>query len=618
MQDRFEIKDSIKESHIFAARIIVSWIIGFLLICVVIYRMIDLQVVHHEHFSSLSEDNRVRIVPLSPPRGLIYDRNGIVLAENAPTFTLEITPELIPDMEDLLSQLEEILEFSDDELTKFYKLKQKRRYEAIPIKYNLSEEEVARFSVNRHRFPGVEIQARINRHYPLGDVAVHALGYVGRIDDEDEKKVDESTYAATTHIGKLGIERQYESILHGTVGFQQIETDAQGRKLRVLENSTPPIPGQDIYLSIDLRVQLAAEQALKGKRGSVVAIDPNNGEVIALVSIPGFDPNPFVYGIDPESYSALRENIDRPLYNRALQGVYPPGSTFKPFMALAGLQYNVVDPNDKVNCTGKFALPGVKRRFRDWKKKGHGTVDMNKSIVQSCDVYYYALADKLRINRIHDFMQLFGFGELTGIDIIEEKSGLLPSEAWKLRVRKEKWYHGETISVGIGQGALLITPLQLAVATATIASRGTRFQPRMLYAVKHADTGELVIQKSFQNDPVPVAKDSYWDAVISGMHNVVHQPWGTAYRIGRDAEYKIAGKTGTAQVFGLKENEEYEEDKVKERLKDHALFVAFAPVDNPKIAVAVIVENGGHGGSTAAPIARIVMDQYLLRSGQGS
>lgn len=617
MDQRLTIKDHIKEIHQFTARIALATFIGFILMVIIVYRMVTLQVVEHDRFTTLSENNRVTIVPIPPPRGIIYDRNGFILVQNAPSFALEIIPERTKDIPALIAELQKIMTISPDQINRFERLRRKqRRFETIPLKLNLSEEEVAKFSLNRHLYIGAEINSRFNRHYPLTTTVSHALGHVGRIDDGDLPNIDESNYAGTMHIGKLGIEKQYESILHGKVGYEEVETDARGRKLRVLK-VTQPKPGQNVYLTIDIRVQVAAEQALGNRRGAVVAVNPNNGEILALASLPGFDPHLFVNGIDPQTYVELQNSIDRPLYNRALRGQYPPGSIIKPFMALAGLENDVITTDKKLICKGKFYLRGVDRAWRDWKKQGHGTVDMDKAIVQSCDIYFYDLAVNLSIDRIYSFLNLFGFGMKTGIDLLEENTGLLPSREWKRKMRNDGWYLGETVNIGIGQGYLLVTPLQMAVTTATLASRGIRHQPRLLYAVQEPEQKELRMQKSFQNTSIPIRDATHWDFVIKAMRNVVHTPAGTAFRTSKDIKYEMGGKTGTAQVVGIKQNETYDENKVDERLRDHALFIAFAPVDNPQIAVAVIVENGGHGGSAAAPVARAVIDQYLINNNSG-
>jgi len=611
MPRHLTIKDHIRESWLFNRRAITAVVVIVILLSVIIVRLVYLQIISHEHFTTLSHNNRVNIVPIAPTRGLIYDRNGTLLAQNISSFSLEIVPERVTDMDETLRALGQLVDISDSDIQRFHKLRhRKRRFESIPLRFRLSDEEVARFAVNRHRFPGVEIEARLARHYPMGQLAAHAIGYVGRIDEDDLRSLDSSDYAGTNHIGKVGIERSYEALLHGGVGHQQVETNAQGRMLRVLER-TPPQPGNDIYLTLDSRLQAVAENAFADQRGALVAIDPFTGDVLALVSMPTYDPNAFVNGIDTEDYAALQESTSRPLFNRALQGQYPPGSTIKPFLGLAGLEFRQIHQEHKIYCPGWYRLSGDQHKYRDWKRGGHGLVNLNKAIAQSCDVYFYDLALSLGIDRIHDFLGRFGFGEKTGIDIIGELSGVLPSRAWKRRARNEPWFPGETLISGIGQGFNLITPLQLASATATLARHGILLRPRLLYGVQDLATEKIQTQKPHALASVHLSNEGNWDYVINAMIEVVHGLRGTARKIGRNASYKIAGKTGTAQVFGIKQDEEYVEEEVAHKLRDHSLFVAFAPADKPQIALAIVVENAGSGSAVAAPIARQVMDQYL-------
>jgi penicillin-binding protein 2 len=497
----------------------------------------------------------------------------------------------------------------------------RRAFDAVPIRLQLSEEELARFAVHRPDFPGVEIRPRLTRLYPHAGVGVHALGYVAAISEEDQKRIDVAKYSGTTLIGKLGIERNYEEVLHGETGYQQLLVNAQGRRVDRVGVKAPelqrkePIAGDDLYLTIDHRLQQVAEAALGNQRAAVVAIDPRNGDVLAFVSTPTFDPNGFARGLTVPEYRALADNIDKPLIDRALRGVYPPGSTIKPFVALAALQYGVMSATDTRYCRGVWQFPGSSRKYRDWKKTGHGTVDMHKAIAQSCDTYFYGVSDQIGIDRLHDFLVQFGLNEKTGIDILGERSGLVPSQAWKRKAFKKKelqvWFPGETVIAGIGQGYMLLTPLQLAHATATLAMHGKGFQPRLVRAVRDSRTGAIATLPPRPLPDVKVNDPKYWDTVISGMIGVV-SPGGTAVRVQAGAPYQVAGKTGTAQVFSIGQNEKYNESQVSERLRDHALFIAFAPVDDPKIAIAVLVENGRHGGSTAGPIARAVFDAYLL------
>ena len=611
MLGRVHLKDHLFETRLITNRAILLLVAGGLLLSILLVRLLYLQVVSHEHYTTLSEDNRVNLQPLPPNRGLIFDRNGILLAENLPSYRLEITPEQVDDMGATLGALEDIIEISDTDRSRFEKLlARKPRFEAVPLRFHLNDEEVARFSVNRHRFPGVDITAGLARHYPQGPHAVHALGYVGRIDEKALKILDSSNYRGTSHVGKNGIEKTYEELLHGKVGLQQVETTAQGRIIRVL-NRTPPVSGSNLYLTIDSHLQKVAEAAFADYSGSAIAIDPNNGDILALVSLPTYDPNPFVNGIDYDAYAALRNNDKEPLFNRALRGQYPPGSTVKPFMGLAGLETGITSEHSKTYCPGFYMLPGKDRKYRDWKRSGHGTVDLNSAITQSCDVYFYDLAQSMGIDRIHDYLQHFGFGKAAGIDIQGELSGLLPSKEWKRSRRNQPWFPGETIITGIGQGFFLVTPIQLAVATAALANGGRMLQPRIVHAEQEAESDELLPHHSQVVETITIGEQQHWDMVINAMTDVVHGARGTARSIGKDSPYMIAGKTGTAQVFGLKQEEKYDAEAIAEKLRDHALFIAFAPIDDPKIAVAVIVENGGGGGSVAAPIARTILDAYL-------
>ncbi len=612
MFKRVHLKDDFLENRLIRRRLVVSAAIVLVLILIVLARLFVLQIVDYEYFSTLSDSNRVRIRPLPPPRGLIYDRNGVVLANNLPTYRLEIIRELVEDMDDTLSRLKQYLDYTDQDLERFQKSSKRRRpYESIPLRLNLSDEEVARLAVNLHKFTGVEINARLTRNYPNGGLAVHALGYVGRIDEDDLNKVDETSYAGTTYFGKLGLEKFYEDELHGTVGVQQVEVNARGRTLRVL-SETPPIPGKNLYLTIDSQLQRVAEEALDEESGAVVAIDPNNGEVLALVSMPVFDPNLFVNGIGFNDYQVLRDSSSRPLFNRALSGQYPPGSTIKPFYGLAGLETGTIDKDKTVDCKGFYRLPNEERKFRDWKKGGHGVVNLTSAITQSCDVYFYDLAYNLGIDKMSAALAQFGFGEKTDIDSTGERSGILPSREWKLKTKGIQWFPGETLNTGIGQGDFLVTPLQLANSTAALSIRGKRYRPRLVRAIEDAGTGELLEIEPEIAGQYPLIKESNWEQIRASMVNVVHGLRGTASRINRGLKYKVAGKTGTSQVFGIAQDEEYDADALPKKLRDHGLFISFAPAENPLIAVAVIVENGGSGSSSAAPIARRVMDAYLL------
>ena len=581
---------------------------------IIVSRLAHLQIINHDHYTTLSHENRLKIVPIPSTRGLIFSREGVLLADNQPAFSLEVVPERIVDLEQALRQVKQIVELDDDRIDDFRReLKRARRFEAVSLKTGLSSEQVARFSVNRHHFPGFEITARLNRYYPLGERTAHVVGYVGRISENEIPAIDTAAYIATTHIGKVGVENAREAMLHGKVGFQQVEVNAQGRILRVVER-TPPIAGSDIYLTLDASLQEVAYDALAGHNGAIVVLDTESGGILAFVSNPSFDPNDFVSGISRQMYKRLRESRDRPLFNRALQGQYPPGSTIKPFMALAGLEKGVRKPHDDTWCPGWFTLPGGTHRYRDWLKQGHGRVDLRRSIVESCDVYFYALARDLGINAMYGVLKSFGFGNRTGVDLPGESDGLLPSPEWKRRTRNLPWYQGETLITGIGQGFMLVSPLQLASVVSIIANRGRVRVPHVLGQIEDTLTHKAVEPEIPERPRIKLNDRDNWDRVIDGMVGVVHDPRGTARRSGAGAAFQFAGKTGTAQVFGLKQDQELDKndtEELPEHLRDHALFIAFAPVDRPQIAVAVVVEHGGSGSRTAAPIARLILDHYL-------
>jgi penicillin-binding protein 2 len=612
------IKDHWGEQRLFLGRTIFAAVLIVLLLFVVFGRLFWLQVVRYEYFAELSQGNRVRIDPLPPDRGLIIDRRGTVMAENTPAYQLELTPEQVKDVPDTLKRLAAIGLLEPEQVPPLERLiRSSRKFESVPLRLQLTDEDIATFAVRQFEFPGVEIRTRLARWYPFGPSAVHALGYVGAISEEDLKRIDRDSYAGSAQIGKIGLEYAYEQELHGTAGYRQILVNAQGRRVErvggepVRLETKPPRAGNDLFLGLDMKVQAVAEQAMQGQRGAVVALDPSTGDVVALVSTPIYDPNKFTRGISGRDYATLRDDIDKPLLNRALRGAYPPGSTVKPLMALAGLEYGVIEPSDTRLCRGFFMLPGSVHRYRDWKKEGHGTVDMKKAIATSCDVYFYGLAQLLGIERVHEAMSGLGFGKLTGIDIGGERPGLMPSPEWKQKTYKQVWYPGETVIVGIGQGYMLATPLQLAHAAAIVAARGKSFVPRLVTGIRDAATGEIRKLPPKPEPPVDIKDPKNWDAIYAGMEAVT-EAGGTAVSATRGTSYKIAGKTGTAQVFSLGQNEKYNEKQVAERLRDHALFIAFAPADAPKLAVAVMVENGGHGSSVAAPIARRVFDAYLL------
>ena len=615
------LKDHTAEQRMFGRRVVAASFIIMLLLGALGARLFYLQVVRHDYFSDLSQGNRIRIDPIPPPRGLILDRNGVPLALNRPAYQLELTREQTPDLDDTLARLVELQLLAPEDVARTKRtIMARRTFDAVPIKLQVTEDELARFAVRRPDFPGVEIRPRLTRYYPMGGVGVHALGYVGSISEKDQERIDVAKYSGTTLIGKLGVERNYEEALHGETGYQQMLVNAQGRRVDRVGINAPqlerkePIAGDDLLLSIDARLQQAAEEALGGQRAAVVAIDPSNGDVLAFVSTPTFDPNGFARGLTVAEYRALEDSPDKPLYDRALRGVYPPGSTIKPLIALAALEYGVTDPEATRYCKGVWQFPGSSHKYRDWKKGGHGTVDMHKAIAQSCDVYFYGISDVIGIDRMHDFLVQFGLGDKTGIDVLGERSGLVPSRAWKKKAFKRKdlqvWFPGETVIAGIGQGYMLATPLQLAHVAATISTRGKRFAPRVVRGVRNSVTGQVTELPPRELPEVKVKDPTSWDVIIGGMVGVT-SPGGTAWRAQAGAPYQMAGKTGTAQVFTVGQTEKYKESEVAERLRDHALFIAFAPVDAPRIAVAVLVENGRSGSGTAAPIARKVFDAYL-------
>lgn len=604
----FAIKDGLTENRMFLSRIVVAFALIILLIAGLVVRLVYLQIVGHEHYATLSKDNRIKISPLPPTRGIIYDRHGHMLAQNVPTYSLELIPEQIENMDETLRQLQQLLNISDEKIDLFQKQRKRNKaFTTTPLLQNLTEEDVAKFAVVRPYYPGVDIYVRLVRYYPYGDLAAHVVGYVGRINEQELKTLPSAEYRGTDFIGKNGIEKFYENRLHGTAGYEEIETNAQARAVNTV-STTEPVAGANIYLSLDIDLQKIATEALGEYNGAVVAIEIKTGGVLVFASRPGFDPNPFVSGISAKEYKALQESPDQPLYNRALRGLYPPGSTAKPFLALAGLEYGVTEFNHRLFCPGYYRLPNVEHKYRDWKKFGHGMVDMNEAITQSCDVYFYDLALALGIDKMHEFLDKFGFGKRTGIDLVGEVNGLMPSKEWKKNNRNQAWFPGETLITGIGQGYMQVTPLQLAKATATLANHGKVIFPHLAQRIINADYADTI---DFVADEVIPLKPKNVDNIIQAMTNVVHGSRGTAGRLDKAVGYQIAGKTGTAQVFTIKQEEKYNEDAIDFKMRDHALFIAFAPVSDPQIAVAVIAEHGGHGGSVAAPIAGEIIDAYL-------
>jgi penicillin-binding protein 2 len=619
------IKNYFAENRLFTIRSIVAGIFAAVLLLAVAGRLFYLQVIKFDYYHGLSQGNSIRTEPIPPSRGLILDRHGVVLADNMPAFNVELIREQVGDSKALdatLAQLVGIGLLRSEEISNIRRtILLHKVYESVPIKLSLNEEEMARFAVHRYQFSGVDIRARLARHYPLREMGVHAIGYVSAINEQDLKQIDSAEYAGTSLIGKLGVEGAYEPQLHGKPGFREIEVNAAGRPVDKQGgyaselHTRPPVAGEDLILGMDVKVQKVAEEALVGKRGSVVALDPKTGDIIALASTPGFDPNDFVRGLSVAQYAALSNNIDVPLLNRALRGAYPPGSTVKPLYALAAQHYGILTPEHVEYCPGYFTLPGSSNKYRD--DKVHGSLDMRHAISESCDVYFYRLADKMGIDRMHAFMSAFGYGELTGIDIPGEKQGLYASPEWKRRVFKRKadqvWFPGESISMGIGQGPITVTPLQQAHFAAEIAERGKIIAlPRLVAATRAPGSVTVVPRSSAFAKPIDMATDEQWNVIYDGMIGAVTQPGATAYLAFRGALYKLAGKTGTAQVVTVKQTESTKHQDADVRKREHAWFIAFAPVDDPKIAISVLIENGGFGGSTAGPIARKVLDTYLL------
>ena len=606
-------KDNPVESQLFLGRIISAFIIIIVLTTGLIIRLVYLQISGHQHYATLAKENSIKIEPTVPSRGIIYDKHGNILAENTQTYSLELIPEQISDMDDTLMRLQKVLDIPDEKIEQYQKLrKRQKRFVSTPLLLGMTDEELAKFAVVRPYFPGVDIHTQLVRHYPYSDLAAHVIGYVSRINEAEIKELPIAEYRGSTHIGKLGVESSYENELHGKTGYAEIETNVQARLLNTL-NEVSPEPGANLYLTLDIDLQKMAYDALGTFNGAVVAIDIKTGGVLVFASRPGFDPNPFVVGIANDAYQALQSSENQPLYNRALRGLYPPGSTIKPFISLAGLEYEAISPKQTVFCPGYYQIPGVSHQYRDWKKGGHGSVSLNRAITESCDVYFYRLAAALGIDHMHSFLQKFGFGEKSGIDLVGEKSGLMPSRDWKLARKNQAWYPGETLITGIGQGYYQVTPLQLARATATLANKGKVVTPFLVDKVVSAQGTRP--GHELPDYTIPLKPDNV-NTVIEGMINVVHSAHGTAKGINTNISYQIAGKTGTAQVLGIKQNAKYNENDIDFKFRDHALFISFAPADDPKIAVAVIVENGGHGGSVAAPIAGQVIKQFLQENNE--
>ena len=611
MSDRLTLKDHFRESRLVNDRLIFSAILAGILFAIILARLAILQVVDHEHFKTLSHNNRVGIEPLPPQRGLIYDRNGVVLAENIPTFSLELTPEKVDSLDETLTSLVKLFNLSSEEVAEITKkIRQQRGFRQVVIRKNLTEKEVALFSVNQHSLTGVDVVARLIRHYPHGALFAHTIGYVGRLNERDQKSVDGREYKGTLQIGKTGVEKEYEKLLHGQVGYRQVETNVQGRVVRELTRE-PSHSGQELYLHLDINLQRVASEVLADYNGAIVALEVKTGGILAMVSKPDFNPNSFVSGISSKEYDLLRDSADRPLFDRSIRGHYPPASTLKPFVALAGLERGVTRSESKTFCPGWYKLPGHEHRYRCWKTHGHGIVGLKQSLAQSCDVYFYDLANSLGIDQMHGFLDIFGFGRRTGVDVPSESRGLSPSREWKREAKNQVWYPGETLISGIGQGFNQTTPVQLAQATAMLAMRGVYMKPRVVKASRNHNADELTLVPIETGESLPVVNKKHWESVIDSMVEVTKGPRGTARALGKKLPFDVAGKTGTAQVFGIKQNQKYDVEMLEKKLRDHALFIGFAPADNPEFVVVVVAENGGSGSKVAAPMARKMIEQYF-------
>ncbi len=615
MRHHQALKDHQRERRTFASRTILAFVLVVLSMLGLVSRLFYLQVIQYDTYRAKSDQNRVQLLPIPPTRGLIYDRNGVLLADNRPSHNLTLTKEQVKDLDTTIAEISTLVDIDEDDIRRFKRrLNQRRRpYQSVPLKFKLNDEEVAKVAVNFHRMPGVQVEAELIRYYPYGHSLVHALGYVGRINDKELKRIDEQNYSGTHHIGKLGVEKFYEDLLHGQVGLQKVETNARGRVMRVLEREDPA-PGQDIQLHLDLNLQRVAEEALGDRRGAVIALDPKTGGILALVSTPGYNPNHFVTGISGKDYRALQQSEDLPLFNRAIRGRYPPASTIKPIVGLAAIDSGTIRLDYTMFDPGYYQITEGGRKYRDWKKWGHGKVNLEKAITESVDTYFYDVGHRMGIDPMSDYLGRFGFGKVTTIDLPEAHASFLPSRAWKKRVRNRPWYTGDSLNLSIGQGFLVSTPMQLATAAMTISNRGKWLAPRMLKGMGVGQPAAIEVPFNKQLADVQLKQDGYWDYIIKSMINVVHARNGTARKIGKDINYTIAGKTGTAQVLGIKQDEEYDAEKIAEKHRDHGLFMGFAPAESPTIALAVVVENGGGGSSAAAPVARKVFDAYIVGS----
>lgn len=609
------ISDPHTERKIFVVRLLVAAVLVLMLSSLMLYRYFDLQIVRHQDYITNSNNNRIHIRPVLPPRGLIFDKNGILLADNRPTFTLNIIADRTQKVDELITQIRSLITISERDLSTFEKrFKRGKSFEPIALKYNLTEKERAVLAVNGHALVGAEVSAQLTRFYPSGELFAHVVGYMGRINERERQTIDLNQYRGIDFIGKIGLEKFYEKNLLGGQGTEQVETNARGRVMRVLDR-TDPVSGDDLTLYIDSYLQAVAHEALKDTRGALVAMDVKTGGILSMVSTPTYDPNPFVSGISQRDYDKLINSLDQPLFNRALRGQYPPGSTLKPLFGLIGLENDIFDMDFAINDPGYFYMEGISRPWRDHNsdRGGHGAgVDLSKAIIESCDVFFYTIGVKIGIDMLANESTKFSLGKRTGIDLYGEKQGIMPTRQWKSRYRNEGWFNGDTINMSIGQGFMLTTPLQLAVMTARIASRGKMVKPRLLKAINGVDVENMQVEEDIQID------QRYWDYVHQSMVDVVHSNKGTAVGVSQGLKYKMAGKTGTAQVISINEEEEYDSSKIDKRNWDHALFVAFAPAEDPQIAVALIVENGEHGSLTAAPIARQVIDAYMETKESGS
>lgn len=612
MAIRPSIKDENQEVAIFRSRALVAAVFVTLLLLVIVGRLFFLQVVNYDHYTQLSRENYQRRIPVPPVRGEIFDRNGVLLAGNRIEYVLEVIRDKVDDLDYKLSQVQRMMSMSDGEIKKIkHKIRINNQFQPVIIKRKLTKKQIAIFSANRPRFKGFELHLQMERYYPYHTIAGHVLGYVGRIDKKDLEQIDNDEYNGSTHIGKTGLEKTYESLLHGKSGYRLVEVDSRGRHKKLIEEKTPTA-GQDLYLTLDINLQTKSEELLSEYNGAAVAINPSNGEVLAMASMPVYDPNLFVNGISHRNYSILRDNPDRPLYSRAFQGTYPPGSTIKPMVGIAGLESGVTNSKRSVFGRGFFSIPGNKHRYRCWKKSGHGHVSLGRAIYQSCDVYFYDLAYRMGIKRFSTELRKFGFGEKTGIDLPHERSGLMPTAEWKNKRFNVSWYPGDTVNIGIGQGFWHSTPLQLAQAVGIIAMKGKRPIPHLLKGIRRAKDQPIEPVTIKLRPPLVLKNKNYWNTVIKAMVHVVHGAGGTARRAGQGATYQFAGKTGTAQVFGIAQNKSYNASKLKKKLHDHSLFVSFAPWNKPKIALAVVVEHAGGGSKVAAPLARKILDAYLV------